>query len=130
MVRESLDAGKEVYSQAETKRLTGLSDYMFKGTCLDSEEVKVKKISWKPDYKRKLVSDVNVFKECTDTLPYETVAEAFRQVYGISEKAGRQRKLTEVQIQQIKSEQCSLSDRQLAEKYCVSQTVISKIRRG
>ena len=130
MVRESLDAGKQVYCQAETKRLTGLSDYMFKGTPLNSEEVKVKKMSWKPDYKRKLVSDVNVFKDCTDTKPYETVAEAFRQVYGIGEKAGRQRKLDEEQIQQIKGEPWSLSNRELAKKYGVGQALIDKIRRG
>ena len=130
MVRESLDAGKEVYGEAETKRLTGLNDYMFKGTHLDSEEIKVKKISWKPDYKRKLISNVNVFKECTDTKPYETVAEAFRQVYGIKEKVGRQRKLTEEQMQQIRNEPRSLSDREVAEKYKISQTLASIIRRG
>jgi hypothetical protein len=130
MIRESLDAGKEVYSEAETKRLTGLNDYMFKATHLNSEEIKTKKISWKPDYKRKLISDVNVFKENTDTKPYETVAEAFRQVYGIKEKAGRLRKLTEVQIQQIKSEPWSLSTRELAKKYGVSESTIKKIRRG
>jgi hypothetical protein len=130
MVRESLDAGKEVYGEAETKRLTGLNDYMLKGTHLDSEEIKVKKISWKTDYKRKLISDVNVFKENTDTKPYETVAEAFRQVYGIKEKVGRQRKLTEEQMQQIRNEPRSLSDRAIAEKYKISQTLTSKIRRG
>ena len=130
MVRESLDAGKEVYGEAETKRLTGLNDYMFKGTHLDSEEIKVKKISWKTDYKRKLISDVNVFKENTDTKPYETVAEAFRQVYGIKENVGRQRKLTEEQAQQIRNEPRSLSDRAVAEKYKISQTLASKIRRG
>lgn len=128
MIRESLAAGKEVYSEAKLKRLTGLNDYMFKSTPLDSEEIKLKKISWKQDYKRKLNLDVNVFKENTDTKPYDTVAEAFRQAKGINVKAGRPRtKLTDEQIAEIVNS--DLPVRELAKKFGVSHPYITALKK-
>jgi hypothetical protein len=122
-------AGKEVYEEVMTRRLTGLNDYFYEGVPLNSVQLKAKKINWKQDYKRKLINaDVKIFKDWTDTAPYETVDEAFRQAYGVREKAGRPRtKLTDEQILQIiKSDE---TVRELAKRYGVSGQYISKVKK-
>lgn len=128
MIRESLNAGKELYSKAEMVRLTGLTDYIYDSIPLNSEQPESKKISWKPDYKRKINLDINVFKDCTDTKPYGTVAEVFRQVHGIREKAGRPRtKLTDEQIAEIVKSGETV--RALAKRFGVSAVYIAKLKK-
>lgn len=132
MIRESLTAGKEIYTETEMRRLTGLNDYIYDGVPLNSVQRKTKKISWRFDGKRKLLQDVNVFKDCTDTKPYETVAEAFRYVYGIKEGPGRPkgiRALTQAEIEEIRDEDAKITHKQIAEKYGVSVSTVKRLRR-
>jgi len=76
--------GKEVREEVTVKRLTGLNDFLYKGIGLNSAEFKPKKISWNPDFKRKLLNaDVNIFKDWTETAPYNTVEDAFRDAFNV-----------------------------------------------
>jgi hypothetical protein len=131
MIRESLDAHEAKYSESETTRLTGLMDYVHDNIPLNSQQHKKKKISWAFDGKRKLDREINVFAENTFTKPYETVEDAFRAQYGISEKAGRPRGtvlLTESEITEIKAASSKITHKQLAEKYGVSVSTIKRTR--
>jgi len=128
--------GKEVYEEVMTRRLTGLNDYFYEGVPLNSVQLKAKKINWKPDYKRKLINaDVKIFKDWTDTAPYETVDEAFRQAYGVREKVGRPkgtkkgfRGLTNEEIEQIRKASDEITHRELAEKHGVSVSTVKRVR--
>jgi hypothetical protein len=127
MVRDSLNAGRIIKFESETTRLTGLNDFIFDGIPLNSQQHKKKKISWRFDGKRKLDRDVNVFKENTFTKPYETVEEAFREIYEVREKVGRPRaKLTRKEIEEVKNSERTLVE--LAKEYSVSVSTIKRIR--
>ena len=127
MIRESLNAGKETCSEAETKRLTGLNDYLYEGIPLNSEQKKVKKISWLFDNKRKILKEINVFKEWTDTKPYETVEEAYRETFGIKEPH-RPSVISEKSKLKLLLECRDLTHKQAAEKLGVSVSTIKRMR--
>jgi hypothetical protein len=131
MVRESLAAKRETIFESETTRLTGLMDFIHDAVPLNSAQHKKKKISWNFDGKRKLDRDINVFAENTFTKPYDTVEEAFRRQYGISEKVGRPRGtvlLTQSEIDEVKAASSKITHKQLAEKYGVSLSTIKRVR--
>jgi len=133
VIRLSLKAKRPIINMASRKRLTGLNDYLYDAVPLNSVQRKVVGISWQPDFKRKLMREVNVFSENTDTMPYETVAEAFRQVYNIKKKPGRPCgvvSLTHEQIESIKAESKNFTHRELAKKYGVSVSTIKRVTSG
>jgi hypothetical protein len=127
MITESLEAGKEIYNEAETWRLTGLNDYIHDGVPLNSVQRKTRKISWRPDGKRKLEKDINAFKEHAYTRPYETVEEAYRQWQGIK-PVGRPEVLTKEQISEIRATDKKVTHKRLALKYNVSVSTIKRVR--
>jgi hypothetical protein len=126
MVRESLNAGKEVCAKNTTKRLTGLTDYIFNGTPLNTRVNLEKNFNWDFDGKRKVACKVNPFKDNCDTVPYATVDEAFRDFYKVKEPHRPRTKLTDNQIAEIiKNEE---TVRALAKKYGVSAAYIAKVK--
>jgi hypothetical protein len=128
MVRESLAARRELYSENETLRLTGVMDFIQDDVPLNSAERKVKQISWKFDGKRRLNTDVNVFAMQTGTKPFETVKQAYRELHP-PKKSGRPRvDLTSEEIAEIKAADPKVTHRQLAERYGVSVSTIKRLR--
>jgi len=128
MIRESLDVGHELYHESETTRLTGLNDFLYDNIPLDSVEKKIKKISWRFDGKRKLDSEINVFKDFTFTKPYETVVQAYREYEDIK-PVGRPRSLTESLRDKLKTEEYEkLAHKQAAEKLGVSTSTVRRER--
>jgi hypothetical protein len=128
VIKLSLKAERPIINMAVRKRLTGLNDYFYEGTALNSAQKKVIGVSWLQDYKRKLLSDVNIFKNWTDTAPYENVEEAFKQAYGVK-GVGRPKTLSEDIIKKIREEK-DKSVRQLAEEYRTTKNVIQRILSG
>jgi len=128
MIRDSLEACKEIHHEAETWRLTGLNDYIHDEIPLNSVQRKTKKMSWHFDGKRRLNDDINVFKEHTDTRPYETVEQAYRDVMQVK-AVGRPKAITEVIAAELRtSEYQKLTYKQAAEKLDVSVSTIKRER--
>ena len=130
MVRKSLESKREIILESETTRLTGLMDFIHDNIPLNSSQHKKKKISWSFDGKRKLDREINVFAENAFTRPYETVEEAFRAQFP-AQKSGRPRgatKLTEKEIDEIKTVDTKITHKALADKYDVSVSTIKRVR--
>jgi hypothetical protein len=139
MVRDSIAAGKEMMFESETTRLTGLMDFIHDDIPLNSAQHKKKKLSWNFDGKRKLDREINVFAENTFTTPYETVEEAFRAQYSRDTKAGRYgepakmgrpqgRTQNSEVIEEIRVAPRTVTHKELAKKYGVSESTIKRIR--
>lgn len=130
MVRENLAAHKQVKLESETKRLTGLMDFILDNVPLNSRVLKKKKISWRYDAKRKLDCDINEWEGNTWTHPYETVDEAYR-AENPAKPSGRPKvKLTEAEIEEIKAAEKSITHAELAKKFSVSVSTIKRLRGG
>jgi hypothetical protein len=104
-------------------------DFIHDAIPLNSAQHKKKKLSWAFDGKRKPDREINVFAENTFTRPYETVEEAFRAQYP-AQKSGRRRgatQSTEV-IAAILAEPDTMTHKEAARKYGVSESTIKRIR--
>lgn len=129
MVRDNIAAKSEVHCKSPTTRLTGLMDFIHDNIPLNSQQHKVKKISWRFDGKRRLDRDINVFAENTFTKPYGSVEEAFRAQFP-AQKSGRPRgatKLAQEEIDEIKTADVKFTHKALAEKYNVSVSTIKRV---
>ena len=127
MVRENLEAKKQVKVESNTFRLSGLMDYVHDGIPLNSAQYKTKKVNWLYDGKRILLCDVNPWAENTFTKPYRTVDDAYREQFHIGE-VGRPRTLTEKEIAEVKAADSKVTHAQLAESYKVSVSTIKRVR--
>jgi len=130
MVRESIKAGRILYTEQDRTRLTGLKDYLQRDIPLNTAEHKALKCNWTYDCKRILDREINIFAENTWTKPYNTVEEAYKVEYGSAE-IGRPRGstlLTKDEEAEIKAADTKITHKILAEKYGVSVSTIRRLR--
>jgi hypothetical protein len=139
-LRKSIVDGKQAYDTTERKILTGMFLYDFKNVPINSELIQKIAVNFRTDHKRIIVQpDVNIWRECSDTKPFETLEDVFNAYYGI--KLGRPRKphekkaegrprinLTVMQLRQIEASDKTVTHAALAKEYGLSVSTIKRLR--
>lgn len=136
-LRRSFALGKQADETAERKILTGMFLYDFRDVPINSELVQDIKLSFKDDNKRIILNpDVNIWREHSDTKPYESLDAAFNHYYGIkatgrppkpAKPAGRPRaELSASDINTILHGDASLET--LSKTFHVSVSTIKRIK--
>lgn len=129
-IRESLRLGRQAAEKTKRMILTGMFQYDFKNVPINSELVQEIAIGFREDGKRVLLNPkVNIWKEWTDTRPYETLQQAFDNWYDVKPRGGQRVNLTAEQVAEIKAADAKITHAELAMEYNVSVSTIKRIRR-
>jgi hypothetical protein len=109
--------------------LTGMFQYDFKNVPINSELVQEIAVGFREDGKRVLLNPkANIWKEWTQTRPYETLEQAFDNWYGVKPRGRPHVNLTPEQIAEIRAADAEITHAQLAKKFSVSVSTIKRIR--
>lgn len=132
LIRKCLEAGASVQNEQEVKVLTGLNQFKFDNIPLCSTIMVKKKWTWNYDNKRILDSDVDLWHANTWTRPYMNVMDAFLAAYPHGKPGRRKgsRKLDADAVRALLSEPKTLTHKEVAAKYGISETSVKKLRSG